>query len=93
MLCTFTTKDGKTLIVRSDDIRVIEDAGDDESLLIWMIGDQVQDKFIQGTARENAERIQQEELDLIARIEEHRQQLQRRMAEGYPAVPVKRGRP
>lgn len=91
MLCTFTTEDGG-LIVRSEDIRVLEDAGKERSRLIFTVGDDSLMRIITGTAVENRDRIQQEELDLIARIESHRQQLQRRMAEGYPAVPVQRGR-
>jgi len=35
MLCTFTTEDG-TLVIRSDDIRVIENAGPERSRLIFM---------------------------------------------------------
>lgn len=94
MLCTFTTKQGDTLVIRSDDIRVLQDTREgDTALLLFVIGDAVHDRIILGTARANAERIQQEELDLIARIEEHRAQLQRRMADGYPAAPIKRGRP
>ena len=93
MLCTFTTEFGQTLIIRSDDIRVIQDADNGISILTWMIGDAHHDQHIRGTARANADRIQQEELDLIARIEAHRQQLQIRMREGYPAVPVERGKP
>jgi len=92
MLCAFTTKDGETLVIRSDDIRMLLDRANG-SRLTWVIGADAHDMYIQGSARENAARIQQEELDLIARIEDHRAQLQRRMSEGYPAVPVKRGRP
>jgi hypothetical protein len=92
MLCTFTTRGEKTLIVRSDDIRAIEDYGDGLSRLVYLVGNDTLSTFILGTATENAARIQQEELDLIARAEEHRRQLQQRMAEGYPAVPVQRGK-
>jgi hypothetical protein len=92
MLCTFTTRGEKTLIVRSDDIRAIEDYAGNESRLVYMVGNDSMSTFVQGTATENAVRIQQEELDLIARVEEHRRQLQQRMAEGYPAVPVQRGK-
>ncbi len=58
MLCTFTTNKGQTLIVRSDDIRMIENRGPEESIVLWMIGDAIHDRIIQGTALENAARIQ-----------------------------------
>lgn len=91
MLCTFTTKDG-TLIIRSDDIREICDDPKDGTYLRWEAGGALHLATISGTASENRDRIQQEELDLIARIEDHRQQLQQRMQAGYPAVPVQRGK-
>lgn len=91
MLCTFTTETGD-LIVRSDDIRAIEDRSDG-TFVAWSIGgENIKVARIVGTALENAARIQQDELDMFGRIEEHRQQLQRRIAEGYPAVPVQRGK-
>jgi hypothetical protein len=90
MLCTFTTEHG-ALIVRSDDIRLIVDEPGG-TRLVWMVGEAFSEQVITGTAIENRDRIQQEELDLIGRVEAHRQQLQRRMAEGYPATPVQRGR-
>lgn len=98
MLCTFTTLSGGALIVRSDDIRLIEDVIDlvhlenETAVLVWMVGDQHRTRDIAGTARDNMRRIQQEELDLIAHVNEHQQQVQKRLAEGYPAVPVGRGK-
>ena len=91
MLCTFTTNTGG-LIIRSDDIRVIEDAGPGQSRLIFMEGDDRLMRIIFGTAVENRDRIQQEELDLIARVEVHRYETQKRLAEGYPVPPVARGK-
>lgn len=92
MLCTFTTRGYKTLVVRSDDIRAIEDYAENESRLIYMVGNDAQSMFIFGTATENRDRIQQEELDLIARVEAHRYETQRRLSEGYPVPPVTRGK-
>lgn len=75
MLCTFTTKDG-ILIVRSDDIRSIEDVGVGRTVLAWHDGDDLNLRDIQGTALENRDRIQQEELELIDRVNQHHLQAQ-----------------
>lgn len=97
MLCTFQI-DAGALIVQSEDIKAIEDVeipNDMEGVwakLTWMIGDSRFDVAIKGTALENMARIQQEELDLVARVEGHRQMLAARMQAGYPAQPVKRGK-
>ncbi len=91
MLCTFTTRDGM-VIIRSDDIRLIEDGASNSAELIWLMGDELTTRTIQGTATENRDRIQQEELDLIARVEAHRYETQRRLSEGYPVPPVARGK-
>jgi hypothetical protein len=90
MLCTFTTKDG-VLIVRSDDIRSICD-GEQGSLLVWAAGDGLASRTILGTAAENRDRIQQEELNAIGRIEAHRYETQKQLQAGYPVPPIKRGR-
>lgn len=92
MLCTFTTETG-ILIVRSDDIRILEDkVSDGGAVLVFMVGDGIHSRAIHGTARENADRIQQEELDLIARVEGHRYETQKQLQAGYPVPPVKRGK-
>jgi len=97
MLCTFTTEQG-ALIIRSDDIRSIEDVSPGENfvgdwaLLRWMIGDQVFKIGIKGTAIENRDRIQHEELELIARVEAHRYETQKQLQAGYPVPPIKRGK-
>lgn len=106
MLCTFTTDYG-TLIVQSEDIKAIEDcqralmpANEGAPMppekpicmLVWMIGASMHDREIHGTALENMTRLQQEELDLVARVEGHRQAFAARMQAGYPAQPVKRGK-
>ena len=90
MLCTFTTEDGG-LVIRSDDIRAISD-GPQNTLLRWDVCGEERFCFITGTALENRDRIQQEELDLIARVEAHRYETQRRLSEGYPVPQVKRGK-
>lgn len=78
MLCTFTTETG-ALIVRSDDIRIIQDdpAG---TILVCMIGESAHTETVQGTAIENRDRIQQEELDLIDRVNQHHLQAQQQAA-------------
>jgi hypothetical protein len=75
MLCTFTTETG-ALIVRSDDIRQISDDAGGVSRLVWMVGDEYRMAPIKGTAIENRDRIQQEELDLIDRVNQHHMQAQ-----------------
>jgi hypothetical protein len=72
MLCTFTTEGGDTLIIRSDDIRAIEDGAPNTSLLVCMLGDKIETRGIQGTARENRDRILQEEVDQVGTVELHR---------------------
>lgn len=90
MLCTFTTIEGKTLIIRSDDIRVIEDRipSNGESFLMWTIGDLHHDRVIQGTASENRDRLLQQELDQIGAVELHRYKTQQLLQ----AQPTPRGR-
>lgn len=90
MLCTFTTKDGD-LIVRSDDIRAIIDEPTG-TRLVWDVCGTFTEHIILSTASENRDRIQREELDLIARVEAHRYETQRRLSEGYPVPPIKRGK-
>lgn len=79
MLCAFTTETG-SLIIRSDDIRVIEDAGSDKSRVIFAIVDSEIMRMVTGTALENRDRIQQEELDLIDRVNQHHLQAQQQAA-------------
>lgn len=75
MLCTFTTEHG-ALIVSSDDIKAIEDRPTGVCELIWAVGNITLDRIITGTALENRDRIQQEELDLIDRVNQHHLQAQ-----------------
>jgi hypothetical protein len=71
MLCTFTTEGG-SLIVRSDDIRRIEDHREGGAFLAWMEGTERITTHIRGTATENRDRILQEELDQVGTVELHR---------------------
>jgi len=94
MLCTFTIYDGN-LGIRSDDIRQIEDFIPTDptmegawSLLRWVIGDEIYKIAVRGTAAENRDRLSQDELDLMARIETHRYQVQMLLQ----AQPTPRGR-
>jgi hypothetical protein len=86
MLCTFTTETGH-LIVRSDDIRSIED-WQSGARLVYMIGTERQIEHVTGTASENRDRILQEELDQIGTVEAHRYRTQQLLQ----AQPVPRGR-
>lgn len=94
MLCTFTTEYG-LLVVRSDDIRSISD-GPENTLLRWDVCGGVYEAIILGTAAENRDRIQQEELELIDRVNQHhlKAQLQAQMQQQLAAQPprVERGR-
>ena len=79
MLCTFTTGHG-SLIIRSDDIRAIEDRPNG-AILVWVTaGELFNTADITGTALENRDRIQQEELDLIDRVNQHHLQAQQQAA-------------
>ena len=89
MLCTFTTRHG-ALIVQSDDIKAIEDTGDDCTLR-FSIGNVTFDRVVIGTALENRDRIQLEELELIDRVNQHhlKAQLQAQMQQQLAAQPAK----
>jgi hypothetical protein len=94
MLSTFTTSDG-TLIIRTQDIRRIEDAPEETTLAYWEEGHMVY-RPIQGTARENLDRLKQEELDEIAAATARQlalQAQQQRVQNGLPQVPLLRGKP
>jgi hypothetical protein len=95
MLCTFTTRGGKSLIIRSDDIRALIDEPEGTTTLTFVVGEVVTTYEVTGTAAENRDRIQQEELDLIERVNQHHlraqqqaQQLQQ-MAAQLAAQPPK----
>lgn len=88
MLSKFTTEHG-TLIIRTEDIRGIEDRNDGSTVLIWVIEGAVQVHTITGTAAENLARLQTEEFLLM----EKAAQAQRRIDKGMPALPIVRGKP
>ena len=92
MLCTFTTEPGRTVIIRSEDIRQITDMPSGETLLLWQCGDAIHSEFVEGTATENTLRLQTEELDAMSRIAAHQQAAQLRAQQGLPVLPVARGK-
>lgn len=66
MFSTFTTKSGKTLLIRAVDMRVLEDTSNG-CVLIWeSTPGQLMDRNIQGTAQENLDRLKAEEMAAIA---------------------------
>jgi hypothetical protein len=92
MLSTFTTEYG-TLIIRTQDIREIADV-EDGCLLSYWLETRMATARIQGTARENLDRLKAEELDAIAQAEARQlaaQQAQQRVQQGYPPIPILRG--
>lgn len=99
MLCTFTIRDEnaddpRTLVIRTDDIRAIRDRNtpDSRTQLTYLVGDERFEEWITGTARENKERLQREELETIAAMYGHQQQQQARLQQNLPIPPVARGR-
>lgn len=88
MFSTFTTRGGKTLIIRGQDLRSLEDTSDG-CVLVWEpSAGQLMNRAIEGTAAENLARLQAEELEAIDRV----QRAQQRQQDGRPLVPVPRGR-
>lgn len=88
MLSTFTTEHG-ALIIRTQDIRAIEDK-EGRCIVVWVIEGAdivVQTRRIEGTAAENYARLQAEELELIGAAHERQVRAER----GYPMLPVPRG--
>lgn len=97
MLCTFTFKNSptgdepRTLVIRIDDIRTIKDTPDGTELA-YLVHDALWLVLVTGTARENMERLQREELDTIATMYGHQQQQQARLQQNLPIPPVVRGK-
>jgi hypothetical protein len=87
MLCTFTTEHG-ALIVRSDDIKAIEDYDEGPTRLVYLLGAELITVPIEGTAIENRNRILQEELDQVGTVELHRYKTQQLLQ----AQPTPRGK-
>jgi hypothetical protein len=94
MLCTFTINQDQNdakireVVIQSADIKSIEDDHTGHTVLTWLAGDALQFINIQGTARENLERLQMEEFTNLERAH----QVQKRIEGGYPAFPVERGK-
>lgn len=88
MFSQFTTRGGKTLIIRAVDIRVFEDDTHDTCTISWEpTPGKIMDRAIMGSAVENLERLKQEETEALIAAEKVRQ----RQAQGYPTEPVQRG--
>lgn len=81
MFCRFTTREGKALIIRTEDVRALLDCNDGCNLT-WLVGDEARFMTVQGTADENLARLKAEELAAIAEM----QKLQPRMGDGYPVL-------
>lgn len=75
------------LIIRSEDIRRFEDKHDSNCQIAWVENGEMVFAIVQGTARENLERLRNEELAAI----DSAQRAQQRQASGMPVVPVPRG--
>jgi hypothetical protein len=87
MFCTFTTEQG-ALIIRSEDIRSLTDRVDGCAVM-WVIGDQVYNSHVQGTAQENLDRLRDEEIKAL----DAAQRLQQRAADKAALSSIPRGRP
>lgn len=86
MFCTFTTEHG-TFILRTQDVRRLEDtpAG---CTLAFAENDHLCYITIVGTTTENLARLKEEELAVMTAA----QQLQQRQQQGYPMLPIPRGK-
>lgn len=78
----------RELIVRSEDIREIEDTPEGYARVLYVIEGEVHSQMVVGTARANLERLRTEELQALEQV----QRVQQRQASGLPALPVPRGR-
>ena len=93
MFSTFTKKHleaGETardLVIRGETIKRLEDTNKG-CVVVW-VEESMEERLIEGTARENLERLKAEELKIL---DEH-QRLQQRQAQGLPLQQVQRGRP
>lgn len=81
MFCKFTARGGKTLIIRTEDIRGMLDTTDGCEVT-WLIGGEDRTMAVQGTADENLARLKAEELAAITEM----QKLQARTGDGYPVL-------
>ena len=56
MFSRFTTREGKTLIIRTEDIRGLLDYNDGCNLT-WLVGDEARYMTVRGTAAENLAKL------------------------------------
>lgn len=87
MFSTFKKDEDQSLIIRTEDLKRIEDTVDG-CKVSWVEGTDILRCRVTGTAAENYARLQAEELRLIEAAAER----QRRYDGGYPLMPVPRGR-
>lgn len=88
MFSTFTKHDDRALLVRTQDLRFIEDVAGGDTEIGYEVAGVLHTQSIQGTATENLERLRAEELAAMA----FAQRLQQREQSGLPLLPIKRGR-
>lgn len=88
MFCTFITKEGRTLIIRTEDIRQLLDREDGGCTVTWLVGNDPHFTTVEGAAQENLDRLRAEELQAI----EAAQRLQQRQTQGLPMLPIPRGK-
>jgi hypothetical protein len=89
MFSKFITRGGRALLIRSIDMRSLEDGEPGGAVLVWEpTPGQLMDRTIKGTADENMARLRQEESAMLIASEKLRQ----RQANGMPSMPVIRGR-
>jgi hypothetical protein len=87
MFSTFTKEEGQSLIIRTEDLKRIEDTSNG-CVVFWEENNITHQRRVHGTAAENYARLQSEELRLIEAAAER----QRRYDGGLPLMPVPRGR-
>lgn len=78
----------RELVIRSEDLRRLEDLPSGGCVVQWVELDQLFHQTVEGTARENLERLRREELEAVAEA----QKLQQRHTDGLPILPIPRGR-
>lgn len=87
MFSTFTIGDGRSLIIRTENLQRIEDTADG-CKVSWVGAGEPLRCQVQGTAQDNYARLQSEELRLI----EAAAQRQQRYNAALPLTPIPRGR-
>lgn len=88
MLCTFSITNSaanspdRALIIRSEDIKIIRDTPQG-TVLHWQVGTDIMSEVVNGTARENMDRLQREEIEAVMRVNAVQQQMQ-----AQPQIPA-----